>query len=247
MYKINILKMYKNFYKLFVIVSLVLSSSAAHALNRPTAESDVSSLSYVFYLYYDNGQLFADRDHDIKYDVLNEKFIAPTSSPANYKGAIITFKSVTAQTFEFDPRQGNSNFKTGKIEVRAPYVPDAQQATFYDTQGKPILNVFVNAASVCNDDGICTAAEGESIANCTNDCKQARTSPITQLVPVLDEGYDLNTILIYAIGGLVVAFGVWFGWRWLKKKREESFLPTPSSNPPVPPVPPVLPGSSSME
>lgn len=236
--------MYKNFYKFFLVISIALSFSIAHALNRPTPDANISSLSYVFYLYYDNGQLFADRDYDIKYDVLNEKFSAPASSSTNYRGSIITFKSVVAQTFEFDPKQGNTDFKTGKIQVKAPYVPDAQQATFYDAQGKPILNVFVNAASVCNDDGICTSAEGENVTNCISDCKQARASLTPAPIPVLDEGYDMNTLIVYSIGGIVVAFGSWFGWRWLKKKRGESFLPPPSSNPPLPPV---LPGSSSME
>lgn len=216
----------------FLVIILAGSFTFAHALTKPSADADISSLSYVFYLYYDNGQLFADRDHEIKYDVITEKYVAPASSPTNFKGGIITFKSVTAQTFEFDPKQGNPSLTSGKIQVKAPYVSDAQQATFYNVQGNPVLNVFVNAASICNDDGVCTSAEGENINTCVNDCKQARVSPTTTPAPVsFDEGFDLNTILIYSVGGLGVAVGAWFGWKWWKKKRGENFLP-PSPLPP---------------
>ena len=239
--------MKKNIYIACLVVVLAGYFSFASALTKPSGDADIDSLSYVFYLYYDNGQLFADRDYEIKFDVVSEKYVDVPTSPNNYKGSVINFKSESAKTFEFDPKQGNISFNSGKVQVKAPYVPDAQQVTFYDVQAKPILNVFVNAASICNDDGICTSAEGENDKTCVNDCKQTRVTPTSQPIPSLDEGLDLNTILIYSVGGLGVALGAWFGWRWWKKKRGESFLPPPSmsgsgpssqfTEPPLPPPP----------
>lgn len=223
--------MKNKFYILFPVVILAGYFSFAYALTKPGPDADIDNLSYVFYLFYDNGQLFADRDYEIKYDVITETYVSPSPVPGNYRGEIITFKSTVAQTFVFDPKQSNPTFATGKIQVKAPYVPDAQQVKFFNNQGDPILNIFVNAASLCNDDGICTSAEGENVKTCINDCRQARVTPVATPPPVLDEGYDLNTILIYVVGGLGVMLGAWFGWKWWKKKRGESFLPP--SPPPV--------------
>lgn len=216
---------------LSILGLFLLNSLTTEALTRPSPDADMESLSYVFYLYYDNGQLFADRDVEIKFDVLNQKYVPIESPlPGNYKGEINTFKSTIAQTFSFDPRAGDVNFTKGKVQIKGPYVPDARQVTFYNAAGSPILNVFVNSASLCNDDGVCTAVEGENIKTCVNDCKQPRETP-SSILPSVEEGFDLNTILIYSVGGLAVLMGAWFGWKWWKKKRGESFLPPPAAPP----------------
>src|SRR3989344_9015526 len=63
-----------------------------------------SQLSYVFRLYYDNGQLFADRDFEFAYDVIPEKFVSETySTQFPFKGEVINFLNQTVAVFQFDP------------------------------------------------------------------------------------------------------------------------------------------------
>ncbi|MDP3697243.1 MAG: hypothetical protein Q8R55_04430 [Candidatus Taylorbacteria bacterium] len=229
--------MLKNIHKLLVVGCLVVFSSMfASALTKPGSDADIDNLSYVFYLYYDNNQLFVDRDYEIKFDIVNEKFIAEPLLPAgSYKAEIFSFKPELVKTFNFDPRKGDAGFRTGKVQVRGPYVPDGSRVTLYNPQNNPVLNIFISEGSICNDDGICTSAENENEKTCPADCKQARPSRTVEPLPILDEGPDLTQILIYVFGGLGVAVGSWFGWRWWKKKRGENFLPPPPSGGPPPP------------
>src|SRR3989304_997082 len=41
---------------------------------------DFNIQSYLFRLYYDNGQLFADRDYEFKYDVSADPFVPETTT-----------------------------------------------------------------------------------------------------------------------------------------------------------------------
>ncbi len=227
------------------IAALFASFSFAFALNKPGPDADPSKLSYVFYLYYDHGQLLPDRDYEVKFDVLSESFTPQTpSDTAAFTGQIVNIKHETVQTFKFDPTGGSSSFTAGKIMVRGPYVPDALVVQFADNKGNQSVSIFINGASICNDDGTCDAGAGETTKTCSNDCKKIKATPI----PAAPEptgilgGFDLNTILIYAVGGVGVLVVAWFGWRWWKKRKEESFLPpnsnTPAMPPPLSPPPP---------
>lgn len=239
--------MHKNFIKILLIFSLVVPSLSS-ALTVPGPDADVEKLSYLIYLYYDNGQLFADRDYEIKYDVIQEAF-SPESPDAAvaYKGEIINFKSEVAKTFSFDPKKGDMGFSRGKITVKGPYVADAMRVQFYDNQNKQVLSIFVNAASICNDDGACNSATGESTKTCPNDCKKPKATPVGQ-VPEQTSAwlgdFDVMTIATYASVGVGVLILAWFGWRWWKKRKEENFLPPPSaggqSSNLMPPSPPGL-------
>lgn len=227
--------------KIAIVGVLFLSFSVASALTKPSSDADPNSLSYVFYLYYDNGQLFADRDYEIKYDVVSEVF-SPESPLAEvaYRGAVLNFKGETVKTFLFDPKGGKSGFTAGKIMVKGPYVGDGLRTQFYDNQGKQSVTVFVSASALCNDDNLCDAAGGESEKNCSNDCKKPRATP-TPVVSIQPTSgfftdFDLNTILIYVVGGVGVVVIAWFGWKWWKKRKEENFMP--------PPPPPIVPPSS---
>ncbi len=227
---------------LMAMVLLFVFPFFSHAVTKPESSADINSLSYVFYLYYDNGQLFADRDYQVKYDLVNEKFTPESTTVTGlYRAEIINFKNEVAKTFQFDPKKGNPNFKAGKIMVKGPYVPDGLRVNFYNDQNNQLVNIFVSLVSVCNDDSFCDAVGGESETNCSNDCKKAKASPRTTVVsePLVSEGYDLNTILIYVFSGVGVGLGAWFGWRWWKKRKEENFPLPPSSTPPVPPTPPI--------
>ena len=204
----------------FSFALLLVFSNAVFALNKPSSDSNIEELSYSFFLYYDNGQLYSDRDYEIKFDVLSEKFTPETINEGQlkFKGEILNFKNEIVKTFEFDPQKGDTSFKTGKITVKGPYIANGLRANFYDNNGVQALSVFVSAASICNDDGSCSAVAGENEKTCPSDCKKART-PIPTPAPIADTsflggGSDITLILIYVVGGAVVAGGAWFGWRW---------------------------------
>lgn len=229
----------KNTIKFLLVSTFVFAFSfTAWAVTKPPPDADLGSYSYVFYLYYDNGGLFADRDFQINYDIINEKFTETPIGLGAYKIEIANFKSDIVKTVEFDPRQGDSGFTAGKIQVKAPYVPDGRRASFLDNQVPPrqFVTIFMEEGALCNDDGSCDSVGGESEKTCPSDCKKSGPRPTVAPTPVLEEGPDLMLILIYVISGVGVAVVVWFGWKWWKKKKEESFLP-----PPPPPAPPPIP------
>lgn len=230
---------------LFVLCSL-LFASFSFALTKPGPDADPEKLSYVFYLYYDNGQLFTDRDYEIKYDVVEETFVpeSPDVTTA-YKGEIFNFKSEVVKTFTFDPRKGDPVFIRGKSMVKGPYVADGEKVVFYDYRGVQLPTIFIGTASVCNDDGSCIAGAGENEKTCPNDCKKTRrVTPIPQTseqTSVLSGDFDWISISLYAAGGIGVIAAAWFGWKWWKKKKEENFTPPESPLTGGPPAPPLLP------
>ena len=234
--------------KILIILLISLFVLPTYALTKPAPGADTESLSYAIHLYYDAGKLFADRDYEVKYDIINEKFVPePITLPGLYKAEIINYKYQVVSTFQFDPKGGNSNLQAGKVVIKGPYVPDGLRINFYDNNGNQLLNIFINTGSICNDDNLCDALAGETEKTCPNDCKKT-TSPrttITPEAPVVNEDYDLNTILIYTFSGLGVGVGAWFGWKMWKKRKEENFpLPPPSAPTPrssLPPMPPVNP------
>ncbi len=225
------------------LVSSVLLANAAFSA-KPAPGTDISSLSYLFHLYYDNGQLFADRDFQIKYEVVESKFIPPALTSASYRGEVVNFKNKTVATFTFDPRQGNSTFNKGKISIKGPYVADALQVNFLDNSSKQILSIFVSDSSFCNDDDFCNQATGENDKTCPNDCSKSKTpapiasTTVNQNSATASQGSDLITILIYVFVGLAAVAVTWVGWRWWKNKKSSSF-PIDSTNPPIPPPPPM--------
>lgn len=187
--------------------------------------------SYVFHLYYDSGQLFANRDLKYKYDVLPETFIPETfSTQFPYKGEIVNLKGEVANTFQFDPRRSNPQFLKGTLSVKAPYVPDGQKAVFYNSQGQSLLSIFVSDSSFCNDDGVCNSDVGEDRKTCPNDCKAVILTPPVE--PHIGQS-DVIKILIYLIIGLGVVAGGWFGWKWWKHKKEAQTI-----EPSLPQLPP---------
>jgi hypothetical protein len=198
----------------------------AHGAIKPSTDANLDAYSYVFYLYYDNGQLFGDRDYQIKYDVLNETY---SETSGAFKLEIMNSKSEVLKTATFDPSAGISG--SSKIKVKAPYVANGTKVNFYDSQSRPIMTISVALTALCNDDGFCNSAGGENEKICSSDCQAQRTTPLTSVEPVpLDESLDLTMILIYAVGGLGVAVVGWLFWKWRKKKKEGNFLPpTPTS------------------
>ena len=182
-----------------------------------------SQLSYVFRLYYDNGQLFADRDFEFAYDVIPEKFVSETySTQFPFKGEVINFLNQTVAVFQFDPRGGDQNFLKGKIAVKAPYIPDGQKAIFYDAQGRILVTIFVSESSFCNDDGVCNFDKGEDEITCPNDCRGvvAPSSLDENGLPRAESRGGQGGILMSAIYVLIIAgvgVGGWFGWKRYKE------------------------------
>ena len=182
-------------------------------------EKNVPVSVYLFHLYYDNGQLFADRDVQFKYDVLPEMFVSEIlNTQFPYKGEVINLKGEVAETFQFDPRKGNPKFLKGTFSVKAPYVPDGQKVNFYNAQGNQLLSIFVSESSFCNDDGVCNPDTGEDTKTCPSDCKITTPVPIE---PPIDSGQGgMLMKLIYVLIGIgVVGLGGWYGWKWWKGRQ----------------------------
>lgn len=209
-------------------LALDVLGAQAYSVFNP---KDYPSSSYLFHLYYDNGQLAADRDFEFKYDVIPETFIPETlNTQFPYKGEVVNLKGEIAETFQFDPRHGDPKFVKGKISIKAPYLADGQKVNFYDGQGRQLLSIFVSESSFCNDDGVCNSDIGEDAATCPNDCKLRTPVPIITTEPTLGEGMGgMLKLLIYPIIG-VVLIGGWFGWKWWKRRQVSSLAEFPPQN-----------------
>ena len=214
------MKSYNLKFKIFAIFLILLSTfyfllSDSAVADEPGGDDFV----YLFHLYYDNGQLFADRDFEFKYDVIPEEFkseILVTQFP--FKGEVINFKNEVAASFLFDPRKGDQEFLKGKVAVKAPYIPDADKVYFYDNQGNQLLTFFVGESSFCDDDGICNVEKGENEQTCSNDCKAIPTTddqrPATDGEGLSGMAWTLIILVLASIGA-----GGWYFWR--KRKMVE--------------------------
>src|SRR3989344_7157225 len=197
------------------------------------SQSDEDEYVYLFRLYYDNGQLFADRDVEFKYDIVAEKFVPETiNTQFPYKGEVINLKGEVNTIFQFDPRRGNPNFLKGTLSVKAPYISDGQKVNFYDGQGNQLLSIFVNESSFCNDDGVCRSEVGEDAKTCPSDCKTVTLppagGPTVSIEPTAGNSVGgVLKIIIYSIIGLGIFVGVWYGWKWWKKRKDSPMTQFP--------------------
>src|SRR3989338_667598 len=217
---------------IWIIVGLIITPSLVLAEGEGGKEVPISV--YLFHLYYENGQLFADRDAQFKYDIIPEKFIPETLiTQFPYKGEVINLKGEVAETFQFDPRQGNSKFLKGKISVKAPYFADGQKVNFYDGQVSQLLSIFVSESSFCNDDGVCNSEVGEDSKTCPYDCKTVTPVPTVSTGPSVG-GSGVLKFLIYIIIGIVIAGGGWYSgsaiWRRWKSRQALSLPPVPPNS-----------------
>lgn len=220
--------------KKFLILSLLIIPLFASA--EGIADKQTPKAEYLFHLYFDNGQLNADRDFQFKYDIISEEFQQENiTTQFPYRGEIINLAGEVANHFVFDPKQGDIKFTKGKISVKAPYVADGQKAVFFDVQNQPVLTIYVNDSSFCNDDGICNADRGEDSLSCAKDCKQSLPAPPVNPVTNPPAGGSSGIIsgIIYTILGLVLLAGLW----WFLKRRRSSNSTLPNLPPPVPPSP----------
>ena len=212
---------------------------------------DEGVYTYLFRLYYDNGQLFADRDFEFKYDLIAEPFVQPelsTSTP--YRGEVFSVSDASLGRFQFDPTVAK-----GKISVKGPYFSNAAKVNFYNNTGQLLLTLSVADSSVCNEDKICNSDTGEDYNNCSADCKAPE---------VPSAGGGIPRGILYGIAGVIAAVVVWVIWIIIKRRKSGGIMPPPAMPgsggqldsmpailpkvmPPVPPpspVPPIVPPSA---
>ncbi len=194
---------------------------------------------YRFHLYYDNGQLFADRDFQFKYDIIAGPFITPSiTAPYPFKAEVISVSNKIITSFQFDPKNGNIKFVKGKISVDAPYAADGQKVNFYDSQNNQLLSIYVSESSYCNDDGICNSDVGEDINSCPNDCKVLQTPRPTISAPVTpaSSGPSIVMVLIYSIIGGGAVFGGYYAYNWWRIRQAHREQDKQSSGDIIPPT-----------
>ncbi len=217
------------------LIDLHFQVLAVQANTIQTTENLATDSSYLFHLYYDNGQLFADRDVQFKYDIISETFVPETINTGfPYKGEVVNLKGEVVKTFQFDPRHGDPKFLKGKISVKAPYIPDGQKVNFYNAQGNQLLSIFVSESSFCNDDGVCNADVGEDAKTCPSDCKTATPVPTVSTGGPSSGGGGSGLVwgLIYIIAGVGLAGGLWY---FFKKRKSSDSSIIETTLPPSPP------------
>src|SRR3989344_1322590 len=119
---------------LFICVA-VFSFFIPSFISHADVANNSNNFIYLFHLYYDNGQLAADRDVKFKYDIIAEPYAMSTLSSASpYRGEIINFEDKILATFKFDP-----SIVRGRISVKGPYFADASRVNFYNNAGVLLL------------------------------------------------------------------------------------------------------------
>lgn len=217
----------------FMLTYVVLSPNSL-ALTKIINDQSQNDYMYRFHLYYDNGQLFADRDFQFKYDVIAGQFVPQNiTTPYPFKAEVVSVGNKIIASFQFDPKGGNIKFMKGKISVDAPYAANAQKVNFYDSQNNQLLSIYVSGSSFCNDDGICNSDVGEDFNSCPNDCKPLPTAKPTVSVPVTptSSGPSIVMVLIYSIIGGGAVFGGYYAYNWWKEKKSSGNIIPPSQLP----------------
>lgn len=230
----------KNFKKakiLAIIISLiVLFYGQNQLLADETSPWSTQFYSYRFHLYYDNGQLFADRDFEFKYDLVAEEFAPETlTTQAPYTGEIVNVRNEIKATFQFDPKQGNSKFVKGKISIKGPYFANAAKVNFYNDKNQLLLTLDLSGSSFCNDDGTCNSDVGENYQNCPNDCPRPSPSPAYQ-PPAPSVWQNMLIPILVAVAIIIAVLVVWV----IIKRKRTSAGQNQGLPPETPLTPPIL-------
>ncbi len=223
--------------KKIILLGLVIWGIGVFALADTVSRQD--KFIYRFHLYYDNGQLLANRDFKFKYDIVSDNFIPEVISIANpFRGEVVSVINEVLYSFQFDPQKGNLAFKKGGVAVDAPYFADAAKVNFYDDKNLLLLALDVSGSSFCNDDGTCNSDVGENYQNCPNDCpKPATPTPVPSVTPSAGIS-SLKLILIFA-GAAVLIVVIWVVWAIIRKRKSGGGTLPPEVPIEVPPVPPI--------
>lgn len=217
--------------KLFLLTGILFSVLILLENFAVADERSPDQFTYIFHLYYDNGQLFADRDFEFKYDLIAEQFTPDTlTTQTPYRGEIINVKNETETTFQFDPKQSKPLFIKGKISVKGPYFADVAKVNFYNDKNQLLLTLDVGGSSFCNDDGTCNSDVGENYQNCPNDCPRPSPSPTYQ--PPAPSVWQ--NMLIPILIAAVIIIAVLIVWVIIKRRRASA-----SQDQGLPPIQPL--------
>lgn len=200
------------------LAALSADGLATSPTPEPIQERD---LFYNLYLYYDSGNIVADRDYAISYDISEDNPPSNDDGGGNpYRIDVVSIRGVVLGSFNFVPTQLLSGQQKGKIVVRAPYFANAKEVAIYNNAGQLVIRVPVIESSFCNEDNICDIDVGENYVNCSNDCKEPATpTPIS--TPVLappDDNSSFGEAFLYIFGGLAIV-GAWLGFRWWQRNH----------------------------
>lgn len=208
------------------------------------AAQDSGVYTYQFHLYFDNGKLVKDRDFEFAFDLIAQEYQAPSGN-TEYRGEILSVHDKKLADFDFS-LGGIAPTGRGKLTVYAPYFDNAKTALFYNPSDREILSVdLAPSGPLCNEDGFCNSDVGEDATNCPADCTVAAPSPTTTPLPaknVVVFGLTLIQILTW-LGAVIAALAaIWFGFKWLAKRRasNQNLQPPENVSPqqPQPPQPP---------
>lgn len=217
--------------KKITIVSFIFLGLTLSSFVLADAVSTQQNFIYRFHLYYDSGQLFANRDFEFKYDVIPDDFTPETVSAASsFRGEIVSGKGEILSSFRFDPKKGNPTFAKGAIAVDGPYFANAAKVNFYNVANQLLLTLDVSGSSFCNDDGVCNKDVGENYQNCPNDCKRPSPAPTYQPPgPSLWQSMLIPVLLAAAV--IIVVLVIWGIIRKRKTPAEQN-----QNLPPVQPL-----------
>lgn len=197
------------------------------------ADEDFNPSSYLFFLYYDRGELFANRDFVTPYDVVTAEYKEAVGGENDFRGELSSAKGTLLATFKFDPQGGDKNLKKGAIVVSAPYFFNAHRADFYSNLGDKLVTISVAEQSFCNENRVCDDKENKE--TCPADC--AAFTPALSSLPSFSFPPSLGEWTMYFQGtmgitilsvGVVLAIlilSVRLVRRWLRKKKND--LPPP--------------------
>lgn len=212
----------KNYLSVVILAGLMVGSS--FFLVKAVRAEEQSGFVYLFKLYYDQGQLFADRDFEFKYDLIAENYTPEIiKGQTGYQGEIMAIGGRKEATFQFSVRQG-------KMTTKAPYFSDAEAVNFYNSEGRKLLTISVRENSVCNNNGVCEEKVGESEDNCSTDCiifSSFGPTPTDAVIRPIRGSFNIGQFLLRVsvlVGVIVLLFLIIWFWRKNKKKHD---LPPP--------------------
>lgn len=212
---------------LFIVLVIILGLAVFWPSSQANTVEDSYPFVYLFHLYYDNGQLLADRDFEFKYDLIAEPFVQSELSTATpYKGEVLSVSNNVIGNFQFDP-----TVTKGKIAIKGPYFSNAGKVNFYNDAGVLLLTLSVAESSVCNENGACDSDFGEDSNNCSADC---RPSPLPTTSPVVGVGW-LSDNLMFIIIGVVAVVVIWTVWIIIKRRKSGGSMPPTLPTPPQSP------------
>lgn len=208
---------------LSVVILAGLMVGSSFFLAKAALAEEQSGFVYLFKLYYDQGQLFADRDFEFKYDLIAENYTPEIiKGQTGYRGEIMAIGGRKEATFQFSVRQG-------KMTTKAPYFSDAEAVNFYNPEGRKLLTISVRESSVCDNNGICESDVGEDKNNCSADChvlfspsSEPELDPSAIPGPLNPSGFIMAGVPL----GIVLLITFLIIWFWRKRKNKH-VLPPP--------------------